>query len=306
MFTRFALLATSTSGLVLCQHDLLAIKGHSRDINAVACSPVAAMFVSGGADEKTVIWDVASRQQIAEVPAGGSVMSLAFSPDGTRIAAGENYHKIRLMDPTGKAISTLEGHEASVIAVGFTADGKRLISFGSDGAMRFWDARTGAPQGDSPTARDTYWSGAFSRDTSWFAGGSIGGSIYLFNLKTKKMGIKITAGQGVKAVAFSPDGMIVAAALNDSTVRLFSTADGKAVGSVPGVDGNGIAYSPEGMQIAVAGHDVHVKIIDAGSLQVVASMKGHDRTVRSVCFMPDGRSVVSGSFDMTVRMWPVP
>jgi WD40 repeat protein len=40
-------------------------------------------------------------------------------------------------------------------------------------------------------------------------------------------------------------------------------------------------------------------------MQVVASMKGHGRTVRSVCFLPDGGSVVSGSFDMTVRIWPL-
>src|SRR4051812_25614607 len=121
MLTRLTLLLTATAGTVFCQHELAAVKGHSRDINSIACSPVAAIFASGGADEKTVLWDAASKQQIAEIPAGGSVMSLAFSPDGGRVAAGENYHKIKLIDPVGKEISTLEGHEASVIAVGFTA-----------------------------------------------------------------------------------------------------------------------------------------------------------------------------------------
>lgn len=305
MFTKFAFLAASTAGLMLCQEQLASLKGHSKDINVVACSPIAPMFVSGGGDEKTVLWDVATKQQIGEAPAGGSVMSLAVSPNGARIAAGENYHKIKLLDATGKEIKTLEGHEASVIAVGFTPASDRLISFSSDGAMRFWDANTGAAQGESATARDAYWAGAFSRDGRWFASGTQGGTIYVFNLTTKKMGIKITAGPAVKALAFSPDGKMIAAALNDSTVRLFSAADGKLVYSLPQVDGNAIAYSPDGTRIAVAGHDNEVKLIDASSLQLIASLKGHERTVRSVCFLSDGNALVSGSFDMTVRIWPV-
>jgi len=264
------------------------------------------MFASAGADEKTVLWDVASKQQIAEVPTGGAVMSLAISPNGGRIAAGEKYNKIKLLDSAGKEIKTLEGHEASVIAVGFTADSARLISFSSDGAMRVWDANTGAAQGGFPTARDVYWSGAFSNDGRWFASGSVGGTIHVVNLGTKKMSITIAAGQGVKALTFSPDGQVIAAALNDSTVRLFAVANGKAVASIPEIDGNGIAYSADGTRIAVAGHDGYVKVIDAASLKLLANMKGHDRTVRSVCFLGDGKSLVSGSFDMTVRIWPLP
>jgi WD40 repeat protein len=231
-------------------------------------------------------------------------MSVAISPDGKRIASGERYHKVNLLDPSGKVVKVLEGHDAAVIATGFTGDSKTVLTFSLDGGMRFWQASTGEAQGVAKTPLDSYSAGAFSADGRWFAGGTSGGNLYLYNVASKKAGLKMQPGTMVRAVAFSPDGKTIAAALGD-TVRQFSTADGKEVGSVAGVEANGLAFSPDGTVIAAAGHDNDVKLIDAAGMKVVTTLKGHGRTVRSVCFLPDGGSVVSGSFDMTVRIWPL-
>jgi WD40 repeat protein len=296
--------AVLAAGVIFGQQAAL-LTGHTRDVNVVACSADGKIIASGGEDQKTLLWDAASRRQIAAVAGGGAVQSLAISPDGRRIASGERYGKVKLLEASGKEVKTLEGHQAGVIATAFTADGKSLISFSLDGGMRFWDAATGAAQGETQTPRDSYSTGAFSADRRWFAGGTGGGNLYLYNIALKKAVLKLQPGNGVRAVAFSPDGKTLAAALGDSTVRLFATADGKAGAFTANVEGNGLAFSPDGAKIAVAGHDNQVKVIDASSMQVVASLKGHDRTVRSVCFLPDGGSVVSGSFDKTVRIWPL-
>ena len=282
----------------------VSLAGHTRDVNVVACSADGRMIASGAEDEKTFLWDATSKQEIASPSGGGAVMSVSISPDGRRVASGERYHKVNLIDPSGKVVKVLEGHDAAVIATGFTSDSKTLITFSLDGGMRFWDAATGAPQGATKTPLDTYSSGAFSTDGRWFAGGTSGGNLYLYNVALKKAGIKLQPGAMVKALAFSPDGKTIAAALNNETVRLYSTADGKEIGSVAGVDANGLAYSPDGRRIAAAGHDNEVKVIDAVSRNVTASLKGHGRTVRSVCFL-GGQQLVSGSFDMTVRIWPL-
>jgi WD40 repeat protein len=304
MTSKLAVTAVLTAGAIFGQQAAI-LKGHTRDVNVVACSADGKTIASGGEDSKTILWDVASRQKIAEIEGGGAVQAVAISPDGSRIASGERYHKVKLLDASGKEVKTLEGHQAAVIAVAFTADGKGLISFSLDGGMRFWNAATGAAQGEAQTPRDSYSTGAFSADRRWFAGGTSGGNLYLYNIALKKPGLKLQPGKGVQAVAFSPDGKILAAALGDSTVRTFATSDGKPGPFAANVEGNGLAFSPDGSKIAVAGHDEQVKLIDASSMQVVASMKGHGRTVRSVCFLPDGGSVVSGSFDMTVRIWPL-
>jgi WD40 repeat protein len=304
MTLKLAVTAALAAAVALGQQTAT-LTGHARDVNVVACSADGKMIASGGEDSKTILWDVASRKQIAAAEAGGAVQALAISPDGSRIASGERYHKVKLLDASGKEVKTLEGHQAAIIAAAFTPDGKRLISFSLDGGMRFWDAATGAPQGEAQAPRDSYSAGAFSADGRWFAGGTSGGNLHLYNIALKKAALKLQPGSGVRAVAFSPDGKTLAAALGNSTVRLFATADGKSGASASNVEGNGLAFSPDGSRIAVAGHDGEVKLIDAASMQVVASLKGHGRTVRSVCFLPDGRSVVSGSFDKTVRIWPV-
>lgn len=288
---------------VFGQHPLT-MKGHNRDLTVVACSPDGKFFASGGADEKTVLWNPAASQSYAEVPAGGTVVSLAVSQDGRRVAAGENYHKVRLFDAaTGAEVRTLEGHSSSVIGVGFTGDSRRLMTFSNDGNLRFWDAVTGAPQGEVQTQRDLYWSAAFSIDGKWLAAGTSGGNLYLYNVAAKKPGLKIQPGNSVKAVAFSLDGGAIVAAIGDSTVRQYSTADGKPGPLAKEVDANGVAFSPDGTRVGAAGHDNIVYILDAASMQVLAGLRGHDRTVRSVCFLPG--ALVSGSFDNTVRIWPL-
>ncbi len=289
------------SGMIFGQGSL-ALAGHTRDVNVVACSADGKMIASGGEDEKTFLWDAAAHQEIASPGGGGAVMSVSISPDGKRIASGERYHKVNLLDASGKVVKVLEGHDAAVIATGFTADSQTVLTFSLDGGLRMWDAATGAAKGAVKTPLDSYSAGAFSADGRWFAGGTSGGNLYLYNVANKKAGIKLEFGTMVRAVAFAPDGKTLAAALGE-TVRIYSLADGKEVGSVAGAESNGLAFSTDGAKIAAAGHDNDVRVIDVAGLKTIATLKGHGRTVRSVCFMPDS-GVVSGSFDMTVRIWP--
>ena len=282
----------------------LTFSGHARDTNVVACSADGKLLASGGEDEKTIIWDVAAGgTQVAEASAGGSVQAVAISPAGNRIAAGERYHKIRLLDQTGKELKILEGHESAILGVGFSADSKTLFTFSLDGGIRQWDAATGAPQGVLPGQRDSYTSAGFSPDGKYFAGGTSGGNLYLFNLTTKKPERKLQFGSYmVRAVAFSSDSTQMAVSLGDESVRIVDRATGAEKGKVAGVDANGLAYSRDSKRIAAAGHDGNVKVLDPASYQITATRKGHDRTVRSVCFLPDGR-IASASFDKTVRIW---
>lgn len=312
MRRRFVPVSTSTIALLYCctaagvlqlhGQNAQVLSGHARDTHAVACSADGNLLASGGEDEKTLIWDLKKGGAPAgEAAAGGAVQAVAISAN--RVAAGERYHKVKLLDLTGKELKTLEGHESAILAVAFTPDGKSLFSFSLDGGLRQWDAATGGPQGVLPGPRDSYSSANFSADGRWFAGGTTGGNLYLFNLTTRKLERKAQMPSQVRAVAISPDSALLAVSLGDETVRILDRATGAEKGKIAGADANGLAFSRDGKQVAAAGHDNLVKVIDVASVQFAASYKGHDRTVRSVCYLPDGR-LVSASFDKTVRIWP--
>src|SRR5262249_48859018 len=75
---------------------------------------------------------------------GGSLSSLAWSPDGRFLAVGSLDAKIRIWDMTRRQQSMiLEGHNESVIGLAFNHAGNLLLSCSNDGTSRLWDAIKG-------------------------------------------------------------------------------------------------------------------------------------------------------------------
>jgi hypothetical protein len=71
--------------------------------------------------------------------------SRALSPAGTHFLAACTDHALRLWDPaSGECVGTLAGHESSVCACTFSADGMMVASSDDHGTLKLWDARTGA------------------------------------------------------------------------------------------------------------------------------------------------------------------
>lgn len=131
------------SGKEVCR-----LKGHSGDVWGAAFTADGKQAVTGAWDGTLRVWDVATGKEVRKFGSGEKVRSLALSPDGRRVIAGEFQDSqrgtVRVYDlESGTVLLTLAGHTQEVSAVAVSPDGAVIASASFDRTLRTWNAATG-------------------------------------------------------------------------------------------------------------------------------------------------------------------
>jgi WD40 repeat protein/predicted dehydrogenase len=213
----------------------------------------------------------------------GWVMRVAISPDGKTVAAGSD-GEVKLIDVKSRGVTgTLKTRPGMIRALAYSPDGK-LLAVGGYQSLRLWDPLTRKPVKD----------------------------------------LDGHTGQ-VTCVAFFPNGKRLVSSCQDESVRVWDVASGKELKRIGEFDYpvNGVAVSPDGKWIATASGDEFrvtraglVKLWNAesgkektwtgkdkdGNPQIVRLVE-HEKAANSVAFSPDGRTLISTSFDEKINVY---
>ena len=161
-------------------------------------------------------------------------------------------------------LKTLIGHEDTVNSVAFSPDGQMIVSGSWDETIRLWDVNTGK---NLETITE-YWS------------------------------------SGIYSIAFSPDGQTLASRIADETIRFGMSIQVSKRRYFRDMRMVFLALRFSGWSDArkwKLGQTIRLWNVTSGGL--LKTLIGHENSVRSIAFSPDGRTLASGSYDKTIRLW---
>lgn len=249
----------------------------TKDGRFAACSRANQIFVYDLATRQFVtrLTDDALIKQEMYKTAGVAhrdlVQSLAFSPDGERLASG-SYREVKIWRQNkGKPVSRKADEAAGMVAAHLSADGKQIVCGDKAGALHVIDA----------------------------AGGKV--------LKT----IANVSAPGIKLIAISPDLAKAAVHGGDGTLAIWNLQDGKRLASKPAVSGvRALAWMRDGKAVATAGEDKIIRVwplpvAEGAELTTAKELKGATGAITVLESGAGPDHLLSAGEDGLVRLWSI-
>jgi RNA polymerase sigma factor (sigma-70 family) len=249
---------------------------------------------------------------------GEPIATVAISPDGKLLAAGDYRRTLALLDrATGKVVRRFQGERAFDCQLAFSPDGSLLASAGLTGQVSLWNVPTGKEVHRFSGRIGTL--AVFSPDGSLLATAysphiKIGGRIpppdpviRLLDVATGKLHHDLRGHTDeVQAVAFSPDGKLLASVSSDKTARLWDVAGRRELRRLRGAPARflSVAFAPDGARAAGGDQAGDIHVWDAATGKELRCFHAHRLGVFTLAFSSDGRRLASGGQEREpIRLW---
>ncbi len=304
------------------RRQIAELMGHSKGIADCQFSPDGRLFLTGGAEGTTRLWDCETGREIGRCGRHNSVNRCRFSPDGSRFLSVGRDGKINLWETKCRKLLASwvwqpdalgRPHAVAVVAdCAFSADGKRIVA-GIESTLVIWDIEASegaqiriphAHTGNSGVTRCV-----FTPDQGRvLTAGWSDSLIKCWDAETGAELLSFVAGSRV--VAFSPDGTRAASVqYGREVVYLWDTGTGERLAVLRGHTGDidSLVFSPDSRYLLSGSDDDDTfRLWDARAEKEADSWTGHDWGTHQCAFTPDGTTLVTGGWDDYLRVWSVP
>lgn len=289
---------------------------------ALAVSPDGRLIATGSAHTDVVVWDAESGEQVAVLKAHeAAVTALAFSPDGRTLASGDDLGRCRLWthdsEDSWSGSHWLRGHSRSVTALEFVDGGNRLISASGDNTCAQWDVASGQELRESVLTHPDWISDmAVSADGTKALTSCDDGMLRLWSLAEARVlsEIESPAEVAFTSVDLSPDARyVMAVSAATGRVHMWDLQSGEelkpdeqAAWLVFG-DRAGVVwaarFNPEGTSVLTLGGN-DARLWDFATRESLVRFSPHG-AVADAALSPDGKLLVTGSWDQSAKIWDV-
>lgn len=251
--------------------------------------------------------------EINRFRANGFGRSLAV--DATRrLIAFDDYNKkpvLRFYDITDKKVVDEFPSTSRSICLGMSTDARLLAGICGDGKARIWNRATQGAVAEFETRPLIGWhkgAVAFAPSGDLVAFGHTDGGITV--VETKSFGILTNfscSKEGINALAFSPDGNVMAAAsgFTNTEVTVWKPRSAERITSLIGHQSwtSCIAFSPDGEKVATGSGDQTIRLWDCRTWSQLSVLRGHSSEIYSISFSANGDRILTGSKNGELMVW---